>query len=231
MVLVRRVLYDFYVVFSAKDRCSLEYNLLLALNFFSYVDDTRSNPLATVSFQVLSGGVDSSYRHAVSKSSILSAPNELPDNYYTTATDSADDISGLFAALHQDFRDPIYDVPSTVGRVLRVLSDLINITHQNKAVIARRETDLRGYFDARQMAEASLVSRGTDLAQSFAEATRLTGEVKNFFDGRQSFQYSLPARDVGIMKAAADLIKVGKYRNVSVIHLSQERFKSSEAIE
>lgn len=70
-----------------------------------------------------------------------------------------------------------------------------------------------------------MYARGMDSAQFFAVATRRTDERMEAVDGRQAAESSLVSRDRYLKKTTADLLKVGKKRNASVVKLDEECVK------
>lgn len=187
-----------------------------------YVDGTDSYRFATTSDTLGSGGGGADQGDATHQSVIVTAPEELLDNYFTSATDPADNFFEFFAALQHVFRDFNANFPSTVGRPLGVLSDLVNNTPHYEVSIARLNTELREAVYKRQEAKASLAIRGTELAQSTAAATHLTVELIKAVDGRQASEASLSARD-------SDFAKLSMLLDSSILKLATECFKSTEA--
>lgn len=210
----------FYIIVEAEERGALTYNRYLAQNFFFYVDRTGSDPFATTSDRIGSGGGDVYQRDAARQSVVVFALDLMPHNNYTAITDTAKNVVESSGAPQEAFHDYNATVPCTFGRALGVLSDLFKDHLPDAAAVARFNTDENDTVDKRQKSEVSLSSHVTELAQSFSDANRPTREVKKAIGGFQAFEASLAARD-------SDL----KMRNSPILNLVFQCFKSAEAAE
>lgn len=179
------------------------------------------DPLATTSERLSSLCIDVGHLDDSRQSVVVPTPYEVPDNYYTSVTNPADNVVQRVAALQQACRYANYNALSSVGRVQGVLWDLFKNPSSDEAAVAHLNTDPNEAVDKRHEAEVLLAIRGIYLSQSSSEFTRLIGELKKAVDGLQSAETSLASRDL-------DLAKDEKLRDSSILILGRKCVNSTE---
>lgn len=93
-----------------------------------------------------------------------------------------------------------------------MLSDLVKNTPHYDTAVAGLNTGIKESVDMRQESEELLPIRGMDLAQSVAEATRLTGHLQKVVYGIKADESSVAARN-------SNLIKVDNQRDSTILKL------------